>query len=193
MPDFSNAWNWANNPLVPKSAIQGTQDYLEEPQLEQSPWMARMKGFGSGALEGLRGLTSPINLAGIASMGIGGGVGAGARMAEEAPALVSGVSRAMPAFSRITPDLVEAGQGIRQALPTAADTSALEGLLKYGLAKVPQGSGIASEAGRITPEAAILGGGTAAGLGYAGKKLYDMLQNPAVNPYQRASDVLKGR
>src|SRR5438046_3052964 len=67
MPNpISSAYNWATSPLVPKSAIAPAQQTLEEPHLDQSPAMARLKGFGSGALEGLRGLTTPLNVASMA-------------------------------------------------------------------------------------------------------------------------------
>src|SRR5213593_3770817 len=159
--------NWLTNPLVPQSAIQSTQESLEQPQLDQSPWMARLKGFGSGALEGLRRQTSPLNLAGIAGTALGAGplLRGGSALAEGAGAL-----------SEITPDLVEAGQGIKQVMPTMADTEALTGLLKYGLAKVPQaartGLDIASEAGKIDPMMAGMGGAALAGLGYYGPKAW---------------------
>jgi hypothetical protein len=51
--------NWFTDPLLPQSAVQPLQDKLTEPSLTQSPWMAALKGFGAGALEGVRGMTSP--------------------------------------------------------------------------------------------------------------------------------------
>ena len=48
------------DPLVPHSAIDPLQQWLEKRRLDQSVGEAQLKGFGSGALEGLRGLTSPL-------------------------------------------------------------------------------------------------------------------------------------
>lgn len=53
-------------PLVPSSAIRPLQDELERRKLDQSVAEAQLKGFGSGALEGLRSLTSPAVLGGMA-------------------------------------------------------------------------------------------------------------------------------
>lgn len=49
-------------PLLPRSAIQPLQESLDRRSLEQSPLEAQIKGFGAGALEGLRNLTSPKSL-----------------------------------------------------------------------------------------------------------------------------------
>lgn len=117
-----------NTPLVPQKAIQPVQDYLEKPQLDQSPLKAGLKGFASGALEGLRGFTSPLGLANLGIMA--SPWGGAARMAEALPEAVQGLSRAIP-------EVVEAGEGIRQVMPTAQDASDLIGALKYRLAKVP--------------------------------------------------------
>jgi hypothetical protein len=132
--------NWLTTPLVPKSAIQGTQDKLEQPKLDQSPFMAGLKGFGSGALEGLRGQTSPLNLAGIAAMMIPGAglVGRGAKAASEVPEALSGLAN-------ITPDLVEAAPAVKQVMPTAQDALDLGGLLRHNLAKVPNAASKAVE------------------------------------------------
>src|SRR3990167_8780029 len=65
---LKGAWDWANTPLV-----TGGQEFTQElgqPGLGDSPGWAQAKGFGAGALEGLRGFTSPLQLAGMA---MGGG------------------------------------------------------------------------------------------------------------------------
>jgi hypothetical protein len=65
---------WFQKPLLPQSAIQGLQDSLTEPKLDQSPLMAQVKGFGAGALDGIRNLTSPgdlLALTGLASAAVG--------------------------------------------------------------------------------------------------------------------------
>jgi hypothetical protein len=83
-----SAWDFANKPLLPQGAVQPAQDALQARQGDSVPW-AQAKGFGSGALEGLRDLTSPLNLAGIATLPFGGGAAAGAARgaAEAGPAL----------------------------------------------------------------------------------------------------------
>ncbi len=190
------------NPLVPQSAIDPYQQQLEEPQLEQSPWMARLKGFGSGALQGLRGLTSPLNLAGLAGTALGGG------------ALMRGATalpEATGALSEVTPELVQGGRGISQVLPDLTDADAMIGAMKYNLAKVPQGvrnwgsdvGGWGSEAGEIS-KGGLLGGLGAGGAALLGLKKWlgsgqpppqqpqaptqDL--NQRYNPLKRASDIL---
>ncbi len=49
----------ANTPLLPSMG-----QHLDDPTLNRSPWEARLRGFGSGALEGLRSLSTPMSLAG---------------------------------------------------------------------------------------------------------------------------------
>src|SRR3990167_1721983 len=72
--------NWLTNPLVPNSAIKPAQDALDTPTLRRSPLEAALRGFGSGALEELRGFSSPLSLAGLAAPAAGslvrGGLGA---------------------------------------------------------------------------------------------------------------------
>jgi hypothetical protein len=73
-------------PLVPEEAIKGLQDQIDSPTLERSPWEARLRGFGAGALEGLRQQTSPANLAALAANAIPG-IGGGFRAAKAAGAI----------------------------------------------------------------------------------------------------------
>lgn len=98
MKELKGAWDFANEPLLPQGAIQPMQDRLEQPHLDQSPMMARVKGFGSGALSGLRNLTSPINLASIAGTFMGGG--AAPKLAGEA---IEGGEGAMSALKGLNP------------------------------------------------------------------------------------------
>jgi hypothetical protein len=67
MPDglLQTLWNRATDPMVPQSVTQPTVDALTAPHLDQSPNMARIKGFLGGALEGARQQTSPATLLGI--------------------------------------------------------------------------------------------------------------------------------
>lgn len=82
----------ANTPLVPENVTKPYTDYLTEPHLDQSPTMARIKGFFGGALEGARGLTSPAMLAGMMADDIP--IGLGAKAATKIPGMLGKVSRA---------------------------------------------------------------------------------------------------
>lgn len=109
-------------PLVPQSAIEPLQRKLDQRRLDQSPEEAQLRGFGAGALEGLRGLTSPASLAGL----LPGGTAA--KLLQFAPkaARVAG-----PAL-----DLIEQAP-VRQVMPALDDVNALIGSMKHSLAKVP--------------------------------------------------------
>jgi hypothetical protein len=72
-PWYNQAYDWATTPLVSREDIQGAQNAIDSPSLTRSPGMAQLQGFGAGALEGLRGLTSPASIAGIAGSAIGAG------------------------------------------------------------------------------------------------------------------------
>lgn len=90
-------------PLVPQveQAADTTADTITTPHLAQSPTMARLKGFGAGALQGaghlLSDMTSPLNLALMApTLGMGGAAEAAAEPAvEAAPAALRGVRKAL--------------------------------------------------------------------------------------------------
>lgn len=86
--------NWVTSPLVPQSLTQPIEDKLTQPKANQSPGMAMVKGFGAGALEGLRNMTSPLNLAGAALSVF--------NPMAEGPAVMEGLSQAAPeAYSAI--------------------------------------------------------------------------------------------
>lgn len=190
----------AQEPVVPQLPIERS---LTEPQLDQSPGMAALKGFGAGALEGARSFTSPLNLA---AMAIPGG-----RAMKGAVGAARGVARAIPRVAQI-------GQATRQAVPAlgevAAEFAPVGGEAVYNagraVSKAPDlaeslykrmmasGRGnMGSETGSIDPKL-LLGGGAVAGGGYAAKKLYDLIQNikdPAgsiqkANPFGQAADIL---
>jgi len=65
---LSRAWHTLSDPLTdaPSRFAKGVADYIDSPSLNRSPTMARIKGFGAGAIEGIgdmaSSLTSPINL-----------------------------------------------------------------------------------------------------------------------------------
>lgn len=55
-------------------------------------------------------------------------------------------------LSRVVPDLIHPGPGPAQGSPTMEDAGALEGLLKYNLAKVPQAKALRPHAPIYNPE-----------------------------------------
>ena len=124
-----NWMDYLTEPLVPEAPVRRLQEQIDAPELERSPWEARLRGFGAGALEGLRGLSSPMALAGMLPAG---------RLATTAARGAQGLSRAIPAAARAF-DMVDT-PGVTQMLPDAGDADALVGALRYGLAKAPQGS-----------------------------------------------------
>jgi hypothetical protein len=133
---------WWNEPLVPEAPVRRAQEAIDTPTVGRQPWEARLKGFGAGALEGLRGLTSPIELAGIAGLGLGGGAalrGAG-EAAEMAPAVASRMS-----------ELIQGGQQARTAARMAEliknAPKAIQGLSDLSVVEP------AAEVGQVAPSA----------------------------------------
>lgn len=123
MPNYlSKGWEQANQPLVPEAAIAPIQNKLDRPRdmskagfdwntlsdiggnLLHHP-IETIGGFHAGALEGLRGQTSPINLAGLATMGMGGGV---AEAASGLGAAAKAAPTALEGLASATPELVAA-------------------------------------------------------------------------------------
>lgn len=89
---LSRAWTRLSQPLttLPSKAAKAVADVIDQPSLTRSPTMARIAGFGAGALEGIgdvvSGFTSPVNLGtaaltGGASMAAKAGLPAIARAA----------------------------------------------------------------------------------------------------------------
>lgn len=118
----------ATTPLMPQSWVDSAQNAIA-PTADSSPMGARIRGFGQGALTGLRNLSSPLNMAGIALAPFGGG--AGGAVAEGAEGLGE--------LAGPTMDLLGEGPwaATKQVMPSGSDVDALTGALKYGLAKVP--------------------------------------------------------
>lgn len=110
------------DPLIPQSWIDPLQQRLDQRRLDQSPEEARLRGFGAGALEGLRGLSSPASLAGLLPGG------AAAKLLQFAPKAARAVGPTLDVIEQ-TP--------IRQITPSMDDVSALIGTMKRNLAKVP--------------------------------------------------------
>jgi hypothetical protein len=100
-------YDFMTTPLVPQSVTQPVTQKLTEPRLNQSPLMAGVKGFGAGALEGLRGLTSPANLAGIAGTAAGAGelgwLGKGAQGLMQGTQAAGGAGEALQGLTRAAP------------------------------------------------------------------------------------------
>lgn len=117
-----------NDPLLPKGAIAPAQEMLDQRYLDQSPNMARLRGFGAGALEGLRDLTTPTSLASLLPMGKA--FGAGAKALSFAPKLARAAGPTMQILEDATP--------IAQAMPTAREAVSAIGSMGRNLAQVPQ-------------------------------------------------------
>lgn len=129
------AYNAATTPLVPKSWVDPVADAIDSPSLERRPWQANVEGFEAGALEGLRGLTSPVSLASFAVPALRAArLGRGIIGAGEAAGEAMGAARA-PAGA-FAPELTAVGdEGVYNAMrPTApaSDTFYNEMLRKLG-------------------------------------------------------------
>ena len=78
--------NWLTNPLIPLEWLEKAQGMIDSPTAERSPLEASLRGFGAGALEGLRDMTSPLNLA-LSAAPVARGAGALAGLSKAAPAM----------------------------------------------------------------------------------------------------------
>ena len=116
----------AITPMVDQETIAPYQNALDAPTEQRSPWEARLRGFGAGAMEGVRQMTSPLEMG---SMMLGGGAAFGA---------MKGAGRAGKALSRIAPtmDLIEP-QAVKQVAPAMDDVSSLTGDMQRNLARIP--------------------------------------------------------
>jgi hypothetical protein len=103
--------NWFTDPLLPQSAVQPIQDKLTEPSLTQSPWMAALKGFGAGALEGVRGLTSPAMIGGMLMDDVP--LAAGAAYLTRGASTAAKVAPEVAELSSVAPEAV---QGLKGAM-----------------------------------------------------------------------------
>jgi len=126
-------WQGANTPVIPQETIQPWQDALDHPTLDRSPMEASLRGFGAGAMEGVREQLTPFNLMAasvplaskLASVG-GRAVGSGV----ESGAALAGLRKAAP-----TIDLIEPAN-IKQVMPSMSDVDALTGDMQRNLAKI---------------------------------------------------------
>lgn len=184
---LKQAGSWAMKPLVPKEAIEPMQTAMTEPHLDENPLLTRVKGFGAGALEGLRGMTTPVDIASYAAPYVGRAVKGGSAVAHGAEALPA-LGEAVAEFAPVGGEaLYNAGR----QLPKIADP--LEAAYQNVLTNR---GGLMSEAGKISPEMAAITGLAGGGLAYAGKQLYDKIKgkagemNDRLNPYQRMANEL---
>ena len=100
----------------------------------------------SGALEGLRSLTSPAQLASLAALGLGGGLGrggavaaerAGAGMADDGLKMVGQIADELP---------------VPQRMPTAPEVGELEQQLADRLSQIPNATGRYRGPGQVYPK-----------------------------------------
>lgn len=185
-------YNRMTSPLVPQLADAGEQaeTAMSEPSLDASPTMAMAKGFGAGAMKGLGRVlsdaTSPVSLL---AMLASGGLSAGAK---GAGAGVTAARAAAPELGALSAEFApvggEAAYNAGRAVSALADPTEAA----YGRILARMGP----ETGKISPEMAILTGGTVGGLGYAGSKLISALKagasnaNHRLNSIQKAADIL---
>lgn len=119
---LKRGWQAANTPIIDEETIQPYQDMVDSPSLERSPMEARMRGFGAGAMEGMRQLATPLNM-GMMAAGPAIGMMRGAKAASKV---------INPGF-----DLIEANP-VAQITPAMDDVNALIGDLQRNLAKIPK-------------------------------------------------------
>lgn len=149
---LKRGFNMATTPLIDKETVDPYANAVDVPRLNKPHFdpssmlgkaesfgqgaQARLGGFGAGAMEGMRGMTSPLDIAGALFPAIKGlRVGAGAAKA---------AGRLAP-----TLDLVE-GPIIKQVAPAADDVADLIGDMQRNMARVPTSK--AKQAGRFVEE-----------------------------------------
>jgi hypothetical protein len=149
MPDYSQILKGLMNPMMPKRAISGMQEGLapgSSADIEggvmdlpgafrdlmdggmENP-METMGGFASGAMEGLRGMTTPLDALSLMAPGAlgllgraGGAVDDGVRMGRQAFDVVEDLPRP-------------------QSMPSMQDADDLIGDLQRNMARVPNATG----------------------------------------------------
>lgn len=128
---LSKIWHGISDPLTdaPSRFANQVANTIDSPSLDTSPMMARIKGFGAGALQGLgdtiSGMTSPLNLATAAMTG-------GGSLAESAG--LSNIARGLNIGGRIASAPVVA-HGAGQVL----SPSSTIGERGFGLAEIAGG------------------------------------------------------
>ncbi len=129
-----SAFNGATSSVIPQEYIDPALDAIDSPSLERSPWEARLRGFGAGAVQGLRDSITPANmLMALTGTGAANAVGQAARAG-------SNVGRAVSRVARPTLDIIE-DIPVRQVKPAMDDVDSLIGDLSRNLAKIPSKGG----------------------------------------------------
>lgn len=213
-----NPYQFLTSSVIPQSVIQPTQDSLTEPHLDQSPTMARIKGFGAGALQGLRDQLTPSNIAAAAMPALPGAnprfLGLAQKLLSRAPEAAEGASQAILGLSRALPGAEEAGAGMegatsqvknlmnmRDAEQMAAVRGSASDVPNNPVAQALEAarrsvSGPGAEAGRISSEALAGAGALGAAGAYGIPKLYNQAKdalsgfNHMVNPFQQFADTV---
>jgi hypothetical protein len=138
MPNLSDLWSASNQSLIPQSAVTSAQNAITTPRLDESPTWAKIKGFGAGALQGLRDQITPL---GIAALVAGTGAGAGMRaLTGGAEGLEAGVGAARAAAP--TMELLGEAPAVQQTMPTGSAVDSLTNIMRNNLMKVPSAKGV---------------------------------------------------
>lgn len=112
MPNWlKNAWGWANTSLIPDSMAQPVEDAIDHPTLDRSPLEASLRGFGAGALEGLRQQVTPLNALALLTGSEGG----------SAVKSLTGLGKAAPGASSAVQGAASAGRAMGTSAAGAAD------------------------------------------------------------------------
>src|SRR5665213_1317255 len=125
-PLLSKIWRQQTTPLtdLPERASKSVSDTITEPKLDESPLVAKLKGFAGGSLEGLgkviSSLTTPLNLETMGASGLSGA-------ADKAG--LDAIAKALSLTSRgLSVPLV--GEGAKQAVTGETLPDKLSGLLE---------------------------------------------------------------
>jgi hypothetical protein len=165
----------ATTPLVPEAHTKPIQDAIDSPSLERSPMEARLRGWHAGTIEGLRSLTSPIDI-------IAGLSGTGALRSASAISRGASDASALGRMAGPTMDLIES-PAVRQVAPAADEVTSLIGDMQRNLAKVPKPKAppvstlgeAAAEFAPVGGEAAYNAGRGASNAGSSASGLYEEL------------------
>lgn len=156
---LKRGYNFATTPLVDEESIRPAQDMIDPgPSMDRSPMEARMRGFGAGALEGMRGLTTPLDLAAVA-MPMAGRAISGLKG-------MMGAGRAAQAAGP-TMDIIEQNP-IKQVAGSMGDVESLIGDMRRNMARVPQAGS------KMAPMAETLGERAAEFTPAGGEAMYNI-------------------
>jgi hypothetical protein len=114
-----------NDPLIPQRYLERAQSALDSPALGRSPWEARLRGFGAGALEGLYNQITPMNLgmAAIPALGAMGRTAGAARSGLQAAApIMDEAGRSLGALAKAGP----VAKGLTRNVPQGAEQAYID-------------------------------------------------------------------